>query len=365
MGYTGTQSTLNRQIKAVEATGFALSTAKKADKVAILDDEQLEEIREWATDKNSKHQPISRMDVVAEISRAFGVTVHVNTAGNYMAKIGFSKKTCSTRTAGTKSTKEEKKAMIMRWSRLMKEKDMFFRSLSSIYSLDVMYTRRLARKVTTYSPKGGGKEQSIVKVLPFTDAIVTCPRADGVNATPAMLFTMNPKMARTQKDTPLGRAWRADFKAKLAEHKIDEDRIVFMPSVDGKVRHFCPESPAMYETFLKRHMDLGVISKDDLFLHDGGYAYKRKKVSIFDTLGFPAHETYPSDVHQHLSPNDNNIHGCKQQWSVEYPDFGDSVSSSLRLLHLIDLECMKNSRYYFQRNILDITKSTVEDMMRT
>jgi hypothetical protein len=60
-----------------------------------------------------------------------------------------------------------------------------------------------------------------------------------------------------------------------------------------------------YEHFLNDYQ----IPKNALILHDGGKAFKRQKTSIFDTLGFKNHVAYPTDVHQFLSSNDNNLHG--------------------------------------------------------
>ena len=74
--------------------------------------------------------------------------------------------------------------------------------------------------------------------------------------------------------------------------------------------HYWGECADMYEDFLRRYD----IERDVLILHDGGNAFKRRKVSIFDSMGFANHEEYPSDIHQYMSPNDNKLHGCKAAW---------------------------------------------------
>jgi hypothetical protein len=49
--------------------------------------------------------------------------------------------------------------------------------------------------------------------------------------------------------------------------------------------------------------------KEVIVYHDGGNAFKEGGNSVFDSLGFKKHITYPTDVHQYLSVNDNNYHG--------------------------------------------------------
>jgi hypothetical protein len=56
-------------------------------------------------------------------------------------------------------------------------------------------------------------------------------------------------------------------------------------------------------------------------------------VSVLESLGFAKHVPYPAPVHQHLSPNDNRLHGtAKARWRNSGVDFQDDVESSLLLL---------------------------------
>lgn len=47
----------------------------------------------------------------------------------------------------------------------------------------------------------------------------------------------------------------------------------------------------MYEDFLRRYD----MERDTVILHDGGNASKRRKVFIFDSVGFADREEHPSD----------------------------------------------------------------------
>jgi hypothetical protein len=163
-------------------------------------------------------------------------------------------------------------------------------------------------------------------------------------------------MAPTQKNTARGRDIQRELDEALDKFGITPDRINFETSK----RHFRGECPDIYEDFLKRFD----IDRCTLILHDGGNAFKRKKVSIFESLGFANHEQYPSDVHQYLSPNDNKLHACKVTWYNEYNKFENDVEAPLRLMQLIDREAEKNSRKYFDDNILRVKKSQVAEIIR-
>jgi hypothetical protein len=99
-----------------------------------------------------------------------------------------------------------------------------------------------------------------------------------------------------------------------------------------------------------------------LYLHDGGPGFKRGSVNIFDANGFKNRVTYPSAVHQFLSPNDNKVHACKSIWYEEYYQL-DQLEAPLRLMQLLD-ETIPQSKKYFNDNMLSTKKSKVEQIER-
>jgi hypothetical protein len=66
-------------------------------------------------------------------------------------------------------------------------------------------------------------------------------------------------------------------------------------------------------------------------------------------------------VHQHLSPNDNRLHGAaKASWRADVLDFSDDVAASLALLDRLDW-ATEDTRGYFARNLqLDDEAPTLE-----
>jgi hypothetical protein len=228
---------------------------------------------------------------------------------------------------------------------------------SLICSIDIVTTKTPRGRPTTYSSRGGPKQKAIKGSGRITNSIVTNIWADGIDHTPCLLYTSDSRMAPTQCNTTRGKGLRATFVALLEEFGIDEHRINYLKSTKG-YRH---ESYEIYEHFLRSY-DLPSTS---LILHDGGGAFKKSGTSVFEAEGLPNHVKYPSKVHQYLSPNDNNLHGCKATWLPDYYKFADDVSASLRLMQLIDQDTVENSKYYFERNLLLVRRSDLGAIIGT
>jgi hypothetical protein len=288
----------------------------------------------------------------------WGIPMSVSGCGIVLKSLGHSKKTCQTKTPGfTKLNsvlRDEYWAFILEMRRLNK----FCIEPSMIHSLDVTYTRQPTKRVTTWSPVGSGKQKSNGKTNLYTDAIVTMIHGDGMNHTPCIMFTSNPRFNPEQKNTERGNRILTEQAVAFDKFSISRDRVVYKQG-----SNYTGESPELYEHFLHHYEAKGKLGRADLFLHDGGRAYKRGTMSIFDTLGFINHVVFPSDVHQYLSPNDNKLHGCKATWSEEYHEIGDSLSAPLRLMELIDFDTVNNSRTYFRNNLFEVKKSHLKGII--
>lgn len=356
MGFQGSRRTMDRHILSVRSTGHAVSPVKRDCSHSLLNDTQMSEINSWILDQNIKHRPIGYSDVQKFIYDKFSIQVSIRTAGNVLRRLGHTIKTCQSKTSGFLKTNDELKLEYMAFILKMKRDNIFkLRDPAEIRSIDVTYTKKPPIAITTFSPKGVGKQRADSTTYQYTNAIVTMISGDGHNHTPCMLFTYDPKMAKEQKKTVRGKRIRAEFEDALERYGISEDRIVYEKSN----KHYFAESPEVYERFLNHYP----IAKNAVILHDGGNAFKRLKTSIFDNLGFKSHCTYPTDVHQFLSPNDNKLHGCKATWREEYYKFPNEVSASLRLMNLIDLDTEKNSKTYFQNNLFNVTKSDLNKVI--
>lgn len=326
----------------------------------MLTDVQLDQICVWAYEKNNSNEEFGYREVKNYIEETWMIPVTKRTAGNYLAQLGLTMKTCQVKTGGQKRSRADLETMYYDWVLHMRANKAWTIHPSLIRSIDVVYGRRPTGKTTTFSPSGESKQVSNTKPDTCTNAYVSMISADGVNHTPCMMYTHDKNMSMDQLDTVRGRAIVAKLVATMAEFGIDPQRVVHWESG----RRWCSESPEMYEHFLNAQAK-SELPDDALIMHDGGGAFKRAKASIFPDLGLPNHVTYPAAVHQWLSPNDNNLHGVKAAWAEEYRELGDSVRRSLRLMQLIDLDTVQNSKKYFLRNLIKVKECEVTGCMST
>ena len=104
-------------------------------------------------------------------------------------------------------------------------------------------------------------------------------------------------------------------------------------------------------------VDCTLLSDNRRSLFEGG-------VSVLAEIGFENHETYPANVHQYISMNDNRLHGTsKQKWRNSGLDFSDDVESCLTLLKYFDEDTIKHIKYWFDRNLLELKESGVPDLI--
>ena len=357
-GYTRSTKTLYRHIKQMKKTGHAILPFRRVSSQPLLNDVQVQELRVWILSQNDIHRPVQRKHVRDWIQGTYGIQADVRTCGKILAKLGMSRKVCQSRTSGFTVPSTQLKTMWKDFRTKMKRENLFVTCPSNICSLDTTVTRKPKDVQTTFSPIGSGKQKATFKTSTYSDALVTMIWADGKNRTPCRLYTHNPKLNLAQKNTDRGRRIRADLEAALEENGISADRIVYSKSN----KYYCGESPEMYLDFLNFY-DVKNKSPEAVILHDGGKSFKIKKTSIFDANGYARHVEYPSEIHQYLSPNDNSLHGVKSTWKGMYfMDEGD-VLAPIKLMRLIDEDSVKNSRYYFERNILCTKTSYMDEVL--
>jgi hypothetical protein len=212
MGYTGTRRTMDRHIATVHSTGHVLSVVKKDRSHSALDVDQMSVLNTWILGQNTKNSPIGYSDVQKFIHDKFNIEVCQRTSGNYLYRLGHSQKICQSKTAGFNKTNAELKSEYMQFITTMKKENRFVHAPSEIPSIDVTNTKKPPTRITTFSPIGGCQQRADSKTNLYTNAIVTMISGDGLNHTPCLLFTHDPKMAKEQKKTSRGNRVRTNLK---------------------------------------------------------------------------------------------------------------------------------------------------------
>jgi hypothetical protein len=149
--------------------------------------------------------------------------------------------------------------------------------------------------------------------------------------------------------------------AALARFGIDTRRVIYIGTDKNESRLYASEST----DFLRRFFALYQIPQDVVVFSDNGKSFFPGGVSALESLGFAKHVSYPAPVHQHLSPNDNRLHGAaKASWRHSGVNFKDDVESSLLLLNRLDMVLAAHGAAWFERNILKLTAKSARELIR-
>ncbi len=267
LGYDKSQKSLDRHIQRFEANGSALVEVKKTGK---LNAEQLEDLHAWILDQNRQNNPLKRDDVQRYIYETWAIQVTPQCVSKYLRVLRLTLRTCQTKTSGHKKLNSVLRDEYWNFITKLKKDNTMSIPAAQIHSIDVTYTKKPIKLVTTFAPKGSPKPKSAKKVKLYTNAIVTMINASGKNLTPCVMFTFDPKMG-PGTNGPVGKAKRAHFLAMLDQYGIAEERVIYKKSK----KNLYAESPDMYELFLKRYKLRLKVGQADLIFHDGGKAFKR------------------------------------------------------------------------------------------
>jgi hypothetical protein len=307
----------------------------------------------WCNDRGIK---VSAKDYITACAQIFNIHIGETTALRYLKKSDITSHTLQKCSIAKQYDGPELAKMLWDWVKKMKDDGFFAQRPRQICSLDFTYTGQRTNREKTFSQRGGGQPKSIGKISTYTNCIITNIWADGVNKTPAMLFTYNPAFRTDRQST---KNWREKYeylKKCLSEFGIQEDRIKYIGKAKKETRHYAAESPDLVKKFFARKK----APANSYILSDQGHSLGEDGGSVLTTLGFKRHETYPAPVHQYLSPNDNKLHGtAKQAWRKAGLHFEDDVRSSIMLLSLLDKHTIAHSKTWFDANMRHLKENEV------
>ena len=356
-GYKVSKASLDRWVNSVASSGCALSTDKASGARPLLDEDEREIAAGWVLAQNDSNILVSLKSFADFCKTSFGVALSTQSAHNYLTSAGFTYKVASSKTRGYTIDVDTLALMMFNWAH-ERRRDGDLTKL--LVSLDFTYTGHRTDRRSGFAPTGGAQPKSSNAFADFTNCIVTAVWSDGVNRTPAVLFTYN---SRFRFDRVGRKQWVEDKEWLLhcMEHyEIDASRVVYMGKPQNESRVF------MYEhtELVHRFFHIYPIMPSAIALSDNGNAVFPKGKSALEEMGFCKHVPYPAAVHQYLSPNDNRLHGtAKQSWRASGVDFTDDVSASLSLLNLLDVDLQTHGKTWFSRNILKLTKDSAKDLI--
>lgn len=351
-GYSFSESQLDRWVAKVRTSDTAVSNEKQSGNPAVCDREQRDITSGWVLDQNSHGEAVHLETYCSFVWDQFGVEISHTTAFRYLHEDGFSYRTMQKKAKTFAVDIDILKQELWEWV----DNQKFTSDRSRIASVDFTFTSHRTERASSFAARGSAQAMKTSAAPIFTNCIVTCVWADGVNRTPPMLFTYNQEFRTDRKSTARRAAQVDHLKECLKRYGVSLDRVVYVGKLKGEKQQYVRESPDLLRRFFKNYSG----PKDVTVFSDSGNSFFEDGESVLVKLGFMEHECYPASVHQWLSPNDNRIHGtAKSTWRESKIDHSDDLESSISLLHYLDRDIIKHSKHWFERNMIDLKKDDV------
>lgn len=352
------KSSLDRWVHAHAATGRIFTAEKASGAAPLLDDEQCEMAAGWVLSQNDSNPVVSLASFSTFCASAFGVELAQTTAHDYLQALGFSSKVSQVKISGFTVDVDALAKMMFEWK---SERQRAGDLKGLLASVDFTFTGHRTDRRLTYAPAGGAQPKSSTAITRFTNCLVTVVWSDGVTRTPPVLFTFHGKF---RLDRVGRKAWvqeRDKLVNALARFGIHAKRVISIGAEQNETRLYASASAGLLRRFFARYQ----IPRNVVVFSDNGKSFFPGGVSVLESLGFAKHVSYPAPVHQHLSPNDNRLHGtAKARWRNSGVDFKDDVESSLWLLSHLDVELAAHGATWFRRNLLDLTAKSARELIR-
>jgi transposase len=345
------ESTIFRYAAASTKGTPVFSLDKKTGRQRALTGLQEDLLLGFVENQNQTRMRVTRGGARAFVRDVLGVTMTKQSIGRYFKRLKVSRKKEKKRTRGYP---KDESALVGEYMVFVKTVRVNNHHGKLIGSIDFTFTGHRTDVSYTYSPVGCEPVQSRNKISDYTNCIVTCVWSDGVNRTPAVLYTYNAAFRSDSKGSHHHKARKlAKLKAVCEDTGIPADRVVYIGKEKGERRTYVAESAQLLSLFFGKYHD--EIPDDAIFYSDNGGAYLTKEngedVDLITHLGY-THEFYPADVHQWLSPNDNALHGvAKNRWRNKFDDFKDDVKVCVWLLKFLDDATVSHSKGWFTKNL--------------
>ncbi len=356
-GYQMSERTFRRHIISVNTIGTALSNDKRSGTIGALTEEEKAMVVDYISDRNSSHLIVNGKHYQEYVKSNFNKDISLQTCYNYMEEAGFSSRSASGVNSKSNYTNDELFEMYWNWIKESRRKGIFTCRGDRLCSIDFTYTSHRSNYLSTFAPKNT-PQPKIRKLIPrYTNCIVTVIFKDGINRMPSMLFTYNPLFKSNSSYQNENVEWLSHC---LDFYEIEKERIVYLENDTNKSLTYVREDPSIIRQFFSHYS----IPKNCTILSDGGSAFFDGSEDVLLSLGFSTHETYPSELHHLLSPNDNRVHGTsKRSWKFNVDDHGDDVNASLYLLSCLDSDISTHGAHWFNKNLINPTSEYIGELL--
>ena len=207
-----------------------------------------------------------------------------------------------------------------------------------------------------------------------TNCIVTLVWADGVMRTKPIMFTSAStcytlldvftrvaSRARNWKLTSVRRTKLLKFQSSMELFGIEPFQVQALshksPDYTRETGSLIRKALILWKTYGfdldEENQKIPLDFSKCFIFSDGGGAFTSGGRSVLQTFGVGGTDSYPSSVHQYLSPNDNKLHGeAKAKWRASKYYEDTEVDGPLYLLNALSTVPKDHISGWFHRNFL-------------
>jgi hypothetical protein len=360
-GLSFSKRQLSRWAALINLGSEAISQQKLTGASAALERPQKDISSGWVLDGIDYGKAVHLENFCNFVLAQFSIKIDTKTASNYLNEDGFTYRILQKKSSSFEVDVNRLEADLWKW---VNSKQNYLKNISpsKLCSIDFTFTGHRTERRSGFGVRGGAQPMEAAPISKCTNCIVTVVWADGINRTPPILFTYNQNFRWDRSSTPRRDAQVEHLRERLRHYGINKDRVFYIGKDKGEKETYAKESPAL----LRRFFEIYGIPPGAVALSLNGNSFFENSESVLKALGFENHECYPANVHQFLSVNDNRLHGTsKGSWRSSGVDHSDDVESCLMLLNHLDRDILKYSKYWFDRNILELKEEAVGDLIGT
>lgn len=358
-GWTFSERQLDRWVSLTNVELEAISPEKQTGSSPSLTRPERDISAGWVLDRIDRGDAVHLETFCKFVLDQFSIIIVERTASNYLSEDGFTYRILQKKASTFVVDMDRLKTALWKWvsSVQIVIKNIPYKKLCS---LDFTFTGHRTERRSGFGVEGGAQPMQAFKMSKFTNCIITCLWADGKNRTPPILFTFNQNFRLDRPSTARRETQVEHLRERLAHHGISKHRVIYVGKDKGEKETYVKESPALLRRFFEEYE----VPTDAVAFSDNGNSFFENGESVLEAIGFKNHRLYPADVHQFLSMNDNALHGTsKGSWRSSGVDHSDDVDSCLTLLNHLDRDIIKYSKYWWERNVLELKEEDVGELI--
>ena len=167
---------------------------KKGGRSKAMTSDMLEICAGWILHKNEAGEEVHLKDYRDFVQQSFSITISDSMASRYLKESGMALKTTKKGGKAAGVDKETQAWLIWDWVLRMRSAGVFSYPRSKMASIDFTYTSHRSDSKKTFSAVGSLQPTSSCRISHYTNAIVTCVWADGVNRNSVNIIHLQPEI---------------------------------------------------------------------------------------------------------------------------------------------------------------------------